>query len=409
MQDDALRRTGLSGREFIALAALLISLTALSLDIMLPVLPDIAAALDVRSANDRQWVIGSFIGGLLIGQLGFGYLADRYGRILPLVIALALFVVASLLAAAATDFATLLVARTVQGIVAAAPRIIVVAIVRDLFVGRYMARTMSTIMTVFIMVPIFAPALGQLLAQTAGWRAPFVFLGLAGAIACVWTWARLPETRPAGEDARERRLGLAGAFAKVVQTPRAIGYILASGFMFAVLFSYIISAQQIFVDVYNLGDWFPLAFGSIAATMALANFTNSRVVVALGMRRVSHLALACFCLLGLAMLVAALCMTVPMALLWSWLAAEFFLFSLIVANFNALAMEPLGDVAGTAASVMGFVTTLIAGIAGAVVGQMFDGTALALIVAFFIGPVLALVTVLAIEGRAGFAVDRDLS
>lgn len=394
-------RLPLPAREFIALAALLISLTAMSLDIMLPVLPEVAAALGVESANDRQWVVSCFIAGLLVGQLFAGPLADRFGRLPVLLGGLTLFAAASVVATAATDFSVLLAARALQGLAAAAPRIAVVAIIRDLFTGREMARTTSMVMTVFITVPIFAPALGQGLAYVAGWRTPFMFLALVGIVAVLWVWARLPETR-----ARDSApIGVGRAFARVLSTRRTMAYILASGCMFACLFSYIISAQQIFVDTYGLGAWFPAAFAGIALAMALANFVNVRIVVRLGMQRVSHTALVAFLVSAAAMLALARTMELPLPAVWGWLALQFFLFGLIASNFNALAMEPMGEVAGTASALMGFITTLISGMGGAIVGQLYDGSAVPLVTAFTLLPALAIAAVLAAEGAAGFGRD----
>lgn len=414
--------------EFVTLAALLTCLTALSIDIMLPVLPDLAASLGVERDNDRQWVITSYLIGLVLGQLVVGSLSDRAGRLPILFAGLIIFTIGAALASTAQSFSWLLVARFLQGVGGAAPRVVVVAIVRDLFSGRQMARLMSLVMTTFILVPVVAPSIGQFLGLIGGWRAPIYILAIVGVIAFVWAWIRLPETSPThrgqsrvpSPGARHvvrldgapsisaEPVAFTAALAAVVTTPVSVAYIAASGFMFACLMSYILSSQQIFVDVYGLGPWFPIAFGSVAMAMAAAGLTNSQIVMRFGMRTVSHRALAAFTVV--AACVAAITWSYsgrpPFFLLWSGLVVLFFFFGLIVSNFNAVAMEPLGAVAGTASSIMGSYTTLAGALFGTLVGQFFDQTALPLSIGFLAFSVAALVIVLATEGIAGFGRDE---
>lgn len=399
----------ISATEFIVLAALLTCLTALSIDIMLPVLPQLADNLGVTNDNDRQWVVTSYLIGLVVGQIFVGTLSDTYGRLPILFAGLALFITGAVIAASAGSFEWLLVARALQGMGGAAPRIVVIAVVRDLFSGRQMARTMSLVMTTFIMVPVFAPSLGQLLAMGAGWRAPMYALVVIGCLATLWAWFRLPETSPrhrarSSEQNIAPPVGFLEAVATVLRSRVSIGYVAANGFMFACLMSYILSSQQIFVDIYALGAWFPLAFGAIAIAMALAGFANSRIVVRLGMRHVSHRALLAFGTVAI-VLVAVTAIyggRPPFWFLWCALWLQFFFFGLIVSNFNALAIEPLGRVAGTASSVMGSYTTLVGAGLGTLVGQMFDMTLLPITIGFVVFAALALLTVLVIEGPSGF-------
>jgi len=391
--------------EFVALAALLTCLTALSIDIMLPVLPQLADGLGVENPNDRQWIVTSYLGGLVVGQMIAGSLSDRFGRLPVLFVGLAVFIASAALASFATSFSSLLAARCLQGIGGAAPRIITMAVVRDRFAGRQMARIMSLVMTTFIMVPVFAPSLGQLLAAGAGWRAPLHALTVVGVISLAWAWLRLPETSP-----HHRRASVLGgsstttlpyqnALMTVIKSRTTVGYILANGCMFGCLMGYILSSQQIFVDVYDLGAYFPLAFGLIALAMALAGILNSRIVVRLGMRDVSHRAL--FGFLGLAIILAVVSLVYqgrpPFWFLWSALWLQFFCFGLIVSNFNAISIEPLGKVAGTASSIMGSYTTLSGALLGAIVGQAFDMTAWPINVAFVVFSGLALIIVLITE------------
>ena len=409
--------------EFVGLAALLTCLTALSIDIMLPVLPELAAALGVTEPNDRQWVVTSYLIGLVLGQVAAGGISDRTGRLPVLFAGLFLFTAGAALASAAETFPWLLAARFLQGLGGAAPRVVVIAVVRDLHEGRPMARIMSFVMTTFIMVPVFAPTLGQLLGWVGGWRAPIYVLALVGVVAFVWAWARLPETAPAHRGTRRvpspgaRHLlaadaaaaGGSGGFFRslsvVFATPMSLAYIAANGFMFACLMSYILSSQQVFVDVYNLGPWFPLAFGSVASAMAAAGLTNSQIVMRFGMRAVSHRALIAFT--ATAVLLALVSWSMdgrpPLAVLWGGLIGLFFFFGLVVSNFNAIAMEPLGRVAGTASSLMGSYTTLAGALFGTLVGQFFDMTVLPLTTGFVIFSLSALCLVMLTEGMGGFA------
>jgi DHA1 family bicyclomycin/chloramphenicol resistance-like MFS transporter len=384
--------------EFVVLTALLISLTAMSIDIMLPSLPQIGAAFSVAHVNETQQIITSYMVGLGFGQLAWGPLSDRFGRKLLLLLGLFVFVLGSLACLLAPTFGAMLAARMVQGFGGAAARVISVAIVRDLFAGRQMARVMSTVMTVFIAVPIFAPSIGQGLAHVGNWRWTFYVLLAAGMIGMVWAGNRLSETaRPAGAGSPGF---IAGAMA-VLRNKVTSGYTAASGFMFGCLVSYISSAQQIFVDVYDLGQLFPVMFGALACSLAVASFTNARLVQRLGMRRASHSALIALIALSLAMSLASVTGRPPLLVFGPLMAGAFFCFGLIFANFNAIAMQPMAHVAGTAASLIGFFSTMTGAALGWFVGRMFDGTVRPISIGFLLLGIAAFVCVLAVEGRNG--------
>jgi DHA1 family bicyclomycin/chloramphenicol resistance-like MFS transporter len=387
--------------EFIVLIALLMALTALSIDIMLPSLPEIGAVFGVANPNDRQLVVSSYLLGLAAGQLLWGPMSDRLGRKRPLIIGLVLFTVASVASVAVTSFSVLILARLVQGFGGAAARVIALAVVRDLFTGRQMARVMSTVMMVFIMVPIFAPAVGQGLAHAGGWSLAFYVLIFAGVLAAGWSALRLPETLPPSVIKTRVSISLGAALAKVVRQPTTLGYGIASGFVFGTLVTYIASAQQVFVDVYDLGSAFPIAFGSVAFSMALAAFTNSRLVQRIGMRRLSHTALFAFLGVSSLMIVLAAFGKPPLMVTGLLLASVFYLFGLIQPNFNAIAMQPVGDVAGMASSLFGFYTTAAGAILGSMIARQFNGTVLPLAIGFLTLGTGALVCVLLVEGRGG--------
>lgn len=390
----------LSQVEFVCLMAVMMALTALSIDLMLPALPAIGDAMGITDPNDRQIVIIGYLLGFSIGQLGYGRLSDSFGRKPVLMVGLAIFVAGSLAASLSSSFWFLIVARMVQGFGAAAPRVIAIAVVRDLYVGRNMARIMSFAMMTFITIPVLAPALGQGLLEVGTWRWTFDALLVAGLGVALWAAIRLPETHAEPVDGAER-LGLGAAIKMVFETPQTIGYAIGVGFLFGCLMSYISSAQQVFVDVYHLGADFPLVFGAIAAMMAVAALVNAGLVERLGMRRVSHSALTGFIVVAAALVVAVLT-NIASLLLFSVLAGIlFFLIGLILPNFNALAMEPQGDNAGMASSVIGFLSTGAGALFGGIVGHQFDGTVLPMTLGLLFLSLGSFVTVLYVEGLHG--------
>lgn len=384
--------------EFVGLMALLMALTALSIDIMLPALPQIGEFFSVAEPNDRQLVVAVYMIGFASGQLVFGPLSDRLGRKSMLTAGLSIFVLGSLLAVAVEDFTYLLLARAVQGFGAASSRVISIAVIRDLFSGWQMARVTSLVMIVFITVPVLAPGLGQGLLFLGDWTLIFNFLLVVGIAAMVWSGYRLPETHAAGVP--RATIGLATALRWIFTSPQTFGYAIAIGFVFGCLMAYISSAQQIFVEVYDLGAAFPLVFGAVAGVQAIAAYTNAQLVQRHGMRRVSHVALVAFCISSL--LLTAVSPLEPPLLVFSVLVASvFFSFGLIMPNFNAIAMQPMGAVAGTASSFIGFYTTGAGAIFGWAIGAYYDGTVRPLAVGFALLGLAALATVLAIEGRKG--------
>lgn len=395
--------------EFVALMALLMALTALSIDIMLPGLPQISEYFALAHPNDQQLVVTSYLVGLAAGQLVFGPLSDRFGRKPILLTGLAMFIVGSLGAVLAEDFTYLFLARSVQGFGAASPRVISVAVIRDLFSGWQMARVTSLVMVVFIVVPVIAPSIGQLLLHVGPWPLMFYFLLAVGITSFIWAGFRLPETRGGGQAPASRApragqaraaVGIGSALRWTLTSPQTVGYTIATGFLFGCLMAYINSAQQIFVEVYGLGATFPIVFGAVAGVQALAALTNAHLVQRHGMRRVSHIALVAFCSSSLLLLVAAQFQP-PLLVFAVLVATAFYSFGLIVPNFNAIAMQPMGAVAGTASSFIGFYTTAAGAIFGWMIGAYFDGSVKPLAMGFALLSIASLVTVLAVEGRRG--------
>lgn len=388
---------GAMGRaEFIALMAFLMALNALAIDIMLPGLQEIGAALNVENENHRQYVVSAYLIGFGVAQLFYGPIADRFGRRMPMIVGLGIYVVSSLAVVFVPSFESLLLLRFIQGIGSAATRVITVSIVRDVFGGRQMAEVMSLIMMVFMVIPVVAPGTGQVIMLFGDWHWIFVFMAVIALIVGVWMYIRLPETL-APEDVRPFTVKVILDGFRIVLTDRvALCYTIASTFIFGALFGFINSAQQVYVGIYELGVWFPVAFAAVALFMALSSFVNAKLVGRFGMRKLSHGSLIGFIAINFVWLVVQVLGPQPMPffLFITFFSLAMFQFGWIGSNFNSLAMEPLGHVAGTASSVLGFMGTIGGSIIGAVIGQAFNGTALPMVTGFFVVSIIGLIFVL---------------
>lgn len=402
-------QTSIRGRgEFIALIAAIMAINALAVDIMLPGLPQIGASLGVHSENHVQFVITAYLLGFGVSQLFYGPLSDRFGRRLPLFGGLAIYVVAALGSAFVTDFTTLIILRVLQGLGAAATRVIAVSVVRDKFSGRQMAEVMSLVMMVFMILPVVAPATGQLIMLFGEWHLIFMFMAIMALVVGLWAFLRLPETLPVSHRRPLTMKSTLGGFVIILTNRVALFYMLGTSFILGALFGYINSAQQIFVGIYQLGTLFPLAFAAVAMTLALASFLNSRLVGRFGMRRISQTMLLVFTSFSLLWMVLSIVMDgpIPFAVLMIIYMTIMLSFSLVTANFNALAMEPLGEVAGTASSVLGFAQTVIGAALGAVIGQAFDGTTTPVATGYCVLGFVALACVLIAERGRLFRVQN---
>ena len=373
--------------EMVVMVAGLMALNALAIDIMLPALNEIAHAVGltaegVESDNRQQLIIFSYILGFGAPQILWGPITDRFGRRGPLFVSLIGYIIMASLCITLREFHALLAARFVQGVFSSGARLVAVSIVRDLFAGRQMARFMSLVMTIFMIIPIIAPAVGQAILLVAPWEWIFGALVVFGIAMLCWTWARLPETLPT-ESRRPLNLGNAlGAYAQVIRTPITFGYMCASGIVFGALFSFIATSEQVFREVFHRGDDFVLWFSGIAGMLAVANFTNSRLVEKIGMRRISHSAL--FLFTALSALSAAITFFMGENLLWFYplFILTFACFGLLGSNFSALAMEPLGSIAGTASAAYGFATTTVSSLIGMIIGSQYNGSTIPLMLGF---------------------------
>lgn len=387
--------------EHVGMAAALMSVNAMAIDIMLPGLGLITRDLNAATGNDQQQVVLAYILGFGIPQVVWGPLSDRYGRRPIIFASLIGYMICGIASALSPTFSFLLAARFAQGVFAAGSRVAATALVRDLFRGAAMARVMSLIMTVFMVIPILAPTIGEGILAIAGWRACLAFLAFFALLIFAWVALRLPETLPAEKRRSFALPSVLSAYKLVLMTPQTFGYMMASGVIFGTLFAYVASSEQVFREAFGQGDRFALWFAVIALFLAAANFTNSRLVGRFGMKRLSRGAVIAFIVLS---------MTLYFLLksnhsFWIFLPLFclcFGLFGLIGANFNAIAMDPLGQVAGTASAAYGFSTTTISALLGAYVGDQYDGTALPMMAGFAILGSASLTLVLLTD----FAVKR---
>ena len=370
---DGVKRPGT--REMTVLLAGLMALNAFAIDSMIPALADIGRSLHVAHENDQQLVVIAYFLGFASTQLVWGPLADRFGRKPVLGIGVVLYGVFALVCAAAGSFPMLIAARVAMGASAAVTRVLVVAMVRDLFEAEAMARVMSLVFMTFMLVPVLAPNIGQLILLFAPWRAIFVVIAVYAMIMLAWSWLRLPETlhpefrRPLDWQATM------SAIAATVKDGQSRGYTLATTISFSGLIAYISSIQQIIFDVFHEGRFIGLVFASIAAPMALASWLNSRVVGRFGLRRVGHTAALAFAIVTAAHAAVALSGHETLPVFIALQATTMACFAFTSSNLGTLAMEHMAPIAGTASSVQGVVGTVGAALLGFMIGQEFNGTA----------------------------------
>ena len=380
--------------EFVTLMAAIMSLGALAIDAMLPALDAIAAQFGVTDPNRRQLVVGIYLIGSAVGCLFPGSLADRFGRRPVLFFALGTYVLTALACAAAWSFDALLGTRAAMGLLAAGLGVLPGAIIRDRFEGDAMARLMSTIFIVFMVVPVLAPSLGQAVLQVAPWRWVFVTVAALGTAVMLWAWLRLPETlAPANRQPLDLK-SVAHNLPLTFTTRSAVGYVLGAGLTFGAMFGYINSAQQLVGEHFGAGDMFPIVFGATASTLAVSSFANSRIVERFGARRVSHTALLTFIAVSAAQVAAAFLDGDNIWLFAPLMSANLCLLGFMGANFGSIAMQPFAQTAGAASSAQSFVRMLLGAGIGIAIGQAYDGSARPLALALFVCSGLSLGLVL---------------
>lgn len=369
--------------EFVALMALMTALVALAIDAMLPALNQIGVELQADNANDAQLVVGVLFAGLGLGQLFFGPLSDSIGRKPAIYLGLVLYLVGCLISMLAQDFNTMLFGRLLQGLGLSGPRVVSMALIRDQYSGRQMARVMSFVMTIFIFVPAVAPSLGQVVLWFADWRAIFAVFMVLGVAIWLWLASRQPETL-SNEKRREFKLNvILRGFVEVCKHPVAIGYTIASGVLSGAFVAFLSTSQQILQIQYQAGESFPLLFACLALCLGLASFVNGRIVIRFGMRVISRVALTVITLLSMCFLISTVIFSQPSLVQYMlFLGLSLFFVGLVFGNMSSVAMEPLGHLAGIGAAVVGAFSTIISVVLAVVIGHFYTDTVTPLIIGF---------------------------
>ncbi|MET4896068.1 multidrug effflux MFS transporter [Sphingomonadaceae bacterium jetA1] len=382
--------------EFVLLIAALMALTALGIDSMLPALPAIGEELHA-SSTARPFVVTAFLIGFGVAQLVHGPLADRYGRRRVLLVALVVYVLTNGAAAMAGSFTLLLVARVCAGAAIAATRVATVALVRDCYHGRAMAQVMSIAFMVFMVVPVMAPAFGELVLLFGNWRLIFWTIAGLASLVLIWFAIRMPETlRP------EARLPISAmriirGWRETVSDRLSLGYTLAATALMAALYGYLNSVQPIMAQTFGRERLLALIFATTSIMMAAANLLNSRIVMRLGTRLISHSAVATLILVSAVHLAIAQFGGESLLVFGVLQAITMACFGLANSNFSSMAMENMGRIAGTASSVQGFTSVTVGALVGAGVGQAFDGTTRPLTLGFLLAGLAAFAIVFVTE------------
>jgi len=377
--------------EFIALVAMMFASIAFSIDALLPAMTEIGQALSPQDKNKAQLVLTIFVLGMGVGTFFTGPLSDALGRKPVILIGSILYIFGATIGIFSQSLETLLVSRLLMGFGAAGPRVVALAVVRDLFSGREMAKIMSIAMMIFTLVPAIAPAIGAGIIAIAGWRSIFLAFVVFASIIVVWSALRLPETLPKSARRPFRFPKLIEAAKEIFTHPTVRLAIVVQALCMGMLFSTLTMVQQIYDEIYDAADSFPFWFGIVALIAGSANILNASLVVRIGMRPMVTVSLAvqALCCLGILSLVQSdLPSDVMFYVFVAWQTSIFFMVGTTLGNLNALAMEPIGHIAGMAASVIGSVSTIVAVLIAVPVGQLFDGSLTPLAVALLIMSVL---------------------
>lgn len=365
---------GVGRREFIAMMAMIQALQSLAFTAVLPALGVISIDLHVAEPNQRQLLIGAFLFSSGLSALVPGTISDRYGRKPVLLSCMALFVAINLASAFARDFGTLLVLRALLGVASSGLTVLPLAIIRDRYEGAGMAKLQATVSMLFMAVPTFAPSLGFVLMELAGWRAIFLAIAAMAVAGMTWYYVRLGETLPLEARKVRRARELLGNVALVVGNRASIGYVIGMALVFGGHFGFINSSQQLIGEHFGAGSAYALIFGAMAAAMALASFANSVIVERFGTRRIGHAAIFCYLAASLAQLWLASTPGETLVQFVLLMATNMCLLITVFINFTSIALQPFGRLAGAAASVQSFFRLVLGAGLGALIGHAYDGT-----------------------------------
>ncbi len=386
--------------EFVALMASLMSIVALSIDALLPALPEIGSALGVTNPANNQLLITMIFLGLGFGQLLFGPLSDSFGRKPIVYIGFIVFIIASIICVTTKNFEMMILGRVLQGVGLSSPRSLSISMIRDSYSGNYMAKILSIVVMFFILVPVVAPALGQFLINLYNWESVFYFNLVFGILIMIWFWLRQPETL--GKDKRIKftsHLFIDGT-KEFFKHKDAVAFTLISGFITGSFMVYLSTSQQIFQEQYNLADMFPYIFASLAISVGLATFLNSRFVVKYGMMKIAYVSCIAYAIISILYVVIFSSGENPsIAILLTFFALQFFAVGFLFGNLRALAMQPLGHIAGIGAAINGFVSTVMAVPIANYIGGFVSTSVLPLFIGFSIFGILSFIVFIIVKRK----------
>ena len=374
----------LSTFEFIIIIAINFSAIAFSIDAILPALPEISAVMSPTSPNKTQLVISSFVIGMGIATLFTGPLSDSFGRKKIIFFGGVIYITGAVIASYSKTLEIMLLGRFIQGIGVAGPRIVALAIVRDLYEGRRMAQIVSIAMIVFTLVPAVAPMVGALIVSNFGWRSIFIAFILFSIVSIGWLLIRQEETLKPEHRVKFTFLNLTNSIKECFSNKIFLTSTCLQAFAFGSLFASLSTIQQIFDTTYNKNDSFPEWFALIALISGLASFANSFFVVKVGMRKLIEIGFLIGIIFSLFLITFSFVSSIPFLLYFIWQSSVFFMIGLMIGNLNALAMQPMGHIAGLAASIIGSISTIIGVMLAIPIGLSFDGTPTPLILGSFI-------------------------
>jgi len=376
------------------------SIVALSIDALLPALPEIGAAVGAKGPNDNQLLITMIFLGLGFGQLLFGPLSDSFGRKPIVYIGFFVFFIASLICVTTKNFEMMIFGRILQGIGLSSPRSLSISMIRDEFSGDYMAKIISIVVMFFILIPVIAPTLGQFLIYLFNWESIFYFNLIFGFIIMIWFWLRQPETLE-----KEKRIKFSShlfvdGLREFLKYKQSIAFTFVSGFITGSFMVYLSTSQQIFQVQYNLTDMFPYIFASLAISVGLATYLNSRLVEKYGMMRIAYTATIAYAAVSiLYVIIFSSGINPSIIVLLGFFALQFFAVGFLFGNLRALAMEPLGHIAGIGAAINGFVSTVMAVPIANFIGGFVTDSVLPLFIGFSLFGSLSLITFLIVKRK----------
>lgn len=387
--------------EFVVLMASLTSMVALSIDAMLPALTDIGQALGSTGPHESHLIVSVFFLGMALGQLYYGPVSDAKGRRWAILSGIAIFMLGTIICMLAESMTVMLIGRVVQAFGVSGPRIASIALIRDQYAGEAMARVMSFIMMVFILVPMIAPAFGQLILNIASWQHIFSSFLVIGLALGLWFYIRQPETLPQHSRKKFSWQGLWESSQYVLTHKAVMAYTLSMGFVFGAFLAYLSASQTLFVDIYRTGELFPLYFGVLAFSIGFASFINGALVMRLGMYRLSHMALLGMVVCALILLFLAIDYTgvPPLWMFVSTLFVTFFFIGILFGNLNAMAMLPLGEMAGVGAAIIGSLSSLFSVPIAIFIGSFIQTTITPVAIGFLVFGLLATIIVTLVKPK----------